>query len=121
VRDKDAVAVGFEHDLQQVAAVQAEDRPAVGADVADAFQSLLEFLHRIQRRKKDHVVNFAHLAVFFIDAADLAERIKRTGDWQAEGTSGCTVRASSSLSLNRPAADSSASSFSRISANTADG
>jgi len=71
-RDQPGAGIGGEDDLEQIARVQTEDGAAVGADVADPFEPLLEDGRCGEGGEKDHVMDLAHLPLFFIDAADLA-------------------------------------------------
>ena len=77
---------GLQRQLQQVPAVQSQDGPAVGADVADGLQPGRELVRRLQRGQEDQVVDLSSLAVALVDAADLP------GDDEPGRPSGGTVR-----------------------------
>ena len=77
--DQLRVRAGLQDQLQQVPAVQAQDGPPVGVDVADGLQPDRRLVRRLQAGEQDQVVDFAGLAVPLIDAADLP------GDQEAGG------------------------------------
>ena len=70
--DQAAGGVGVEHDLEQVARIEAEDGATVGTDIADPLQPGLQPFHSIERRRKDHIMNLAGLTAALVDVADLA-------------------------------------------------
>ena len=74
-----AGGIDVEDDLEQVARIEAQNRAAVGADVADFFQRSLDFCHGVEVRREDHVMDLARLAVLFIDAADFAAQQEAHG------------------------------------------
>ena len=67
-----AGGIGVEDDLKQVAGIQAEDGATVGANVADPLQPGLQPFHRIERRRKDDVVDLSGLTTALVNVADLA-------------------------------------------------
>ena len=71
-RDQVAAGVHLKHDLQQVAAVEAQDRATVGADVADLLQFRLQPRGGLERRREDDVVHLPGALVLLVDVADLA-------------------------------------------------
>ena len=91
-----AAVVHFQHDFQQVAAVQTQDRTPVRANVADLFQFSLQNCGRLDRRRKDNVVNFARAVIFLIYVADLAADQEPycppTGWGHLVGDGGCVLR-----------------------------
>jgi hypothetical protein len=66
-----AVLAGLEGDLEQVARVQAQDGPAVGAEVADPSERGGEPGHRVQVGQIDQVVHLARMVVALVDRGDL--------------------------------------------------
>src|SRR5574340_203604 len=66
-------------DIQQIAAVQSQDWSAVGLDIADTGQGGVQPLDRGEIRHVEKVVDFAHRAVAFVDAADLGREQKPYG------------------------------------------
>ena len=71
-RNQVAAGVRLQHDLEQVAAVEAQDRAPVGADVADLLQLLLQPRDSVERGSEDDVVHLAGAVVLLVDVADLA-------------------------------------------------
>ena len=69
--DEDGFWAGFQGDLQEVPAVQPQDGPPIGVDVADGLQPPGEGVRRLQAGKEDQVVHLAGAAVFLVDVADL--------------------------------------------------
>ena len=67
-----AAVVHRQHDLQQVAAVQPQDRAPVGADVADLLQLHLQAGGGVERGREHDVVHLAGAVVLLVDVADLA-------------------------------------------------
>ena len=65
------VGTRFEGDLQQVAGVEAEDRPAVRAEVADPPEGGVEPGDRVQVGQVDQVVHLAGAVVALVDRRDL--------------------------------------------------
>ena len=74
--NKNGIRTSLQCNLQQIMAVQSQDRPAVRANIADGFQAQRQALRRVQIRQQNHTVHFARLARLFIDAADLAAQHK---------------------------------------------
>ena len=72
--------------LQQIPAVQPQDGPPVGADVADGLQFGGQLVRRLQGGEEDQVVDLPGPPVPFVDAADL------TGDEEPGSDSGGGVR-----------------------------
>ena len=70
-RDEADIRRRLQHDFQQIARIEPQDRPAVRSDVADLRQVPLDALHGREVRRAHHVVHLAHLAVVFVDATDL--------------------------------------------------
>ena len=62
---------GLQGDLQQVAAVQPQYRPAVGMDIPNGLQLFGKRFRSIQTGEKDDIVNLAGPAVFLVDGANL--------------------------------------------------
>ncbi|MGI8313178.1 hypothetical protein [Saccharopolyspora hattusasensis] len=62
---------GFQGDLQQVPRVQAEDRTAIRAEVADAAQPLVELLGGGEVRQVAQVVHLAGALAVLVDRGDL--------------------------------------------------
>ena len=75
-RDQVAAFVDFQGGLKQVARVEPQDRAAIRADIADAFEAGLQTPHRIEVRGKQQVVDLAGLAMSFVDVADLTAEQK---------------------------------------------
>ena len=69
--DEHRIRAGLQGDLQQIPAVQAQDGPPVGVEVANGLQAAGEGLRRLQMGQENQGVNLAHLAVFLVDGADL--------------------------------------------------
>ena len=74
--DEHGLRACFQRHLQQVAAIQAENRPAVGMKVADALQPRGEPFRRFERRHEDDVVYLARAAVLLVNGADLGAEDK---------------------------------------------
>ncbi len=72
--DKDRPRVSFQRQGQQVFRVQAQDRPAVGLDVADAGQALLQPAGGLQAGNDHDVVYLPHLVALLVDARDLGRK-----------------------------------------------
>ena len=70
--NKDGLRACVEDDLNQVAAVQPQNGPAVGMDIADDFQPAGELLGRLQGGQQNQVVHLTGFAVPFIDGTDFA-------------------------------------------------
>lgn len=86
-RDQHAVRAGLQQDLQQIPAVQAEDRSAVGMDITDPLKTQRKCIRRSEARQQDHIMHFSRFTVLFIDRADLAGKHKtRFSSPQAAGT-----------------------------------
>ena len=69
--DEDVVFVGLQDDLQQVPGIQPQDGAAVGGDVAELSQLVLDLLYGLEVRGQDHMVNLAGLVALLVDGADL--------------------------------------------------
>ena len=69
--DKQGLRATGKGDLQQVPAVQAQNGPAVGTNVADGFQPAGQGVRRLQAGQQDEVMDLTGAAVALIDAADL--------------------------------------------------
>ena len=70
-RDEKPLGRLVEQDLEQVAAVEPEDGPAVRGDVAERGEFGVETAHRIEIRQVEQVVDLAHPAAALVDGADL--------------------------------------------------
>jgi hypothetical protein len=70
-RHQIGVGTRFQHDLQQVARVEAEDWPSVGGDVADARQSRGEAIGGREVRHVDEVVDLTRQLALLVDGRDL--------------------------------------------------
>ena len=69
--DELRVRAGLQRQLQQVPAVQAQDGPPVGVDVADGLQPGGELIGGLQGGEQDQVVDLPGPAVPLVDGADL--------------------------------------------------
>ena len=69
--DKLSLRAGLQGQLQQVPAVQTQNGPPVGVDVADGFQPGGQLVRRLQIGQEDQVVDLSGLSVPLIDGADL--------------------------------------------------
>ena len=65
--NKNRLVAGIQGDLQKIAAVKAQDRTAVGVDIADGLKPGGQGVRRVQGRQDDYVMYLADPAVFFID------------------------------------------------------
>jgi len=74
--DERAARINLQDDFQEVATVQPQDGPAVGADVADAFEPRLQPFQRGKGGHKDQVMDLADSVVLLVDVADLAAQQK---------------------------------------------
>ncbi len=61
----------LKHDLQQVARVEAQNGPAIGAEIADARETLVQAPGAVQIGDINQVMHLARLAVLLIDRGDL--------------------------------------------------
>ena len=75
-RDKDCLRTDIKRDLKQVPARKAEDGPSVRMQVERELELPRQRLCRLERGQQDHIVDFAYLAVLFIDRADLPRKDK---------------------------------------------
>ena len=82
--DKVAARVGLQRNLQQITRIQPQDRPAIGANVANALQPGLKEIKRRKAGEKAEIVHFAHLVMALVDVADLAAQQKAH-----RGVTGC--------------------------------
>ena len=69
-RHQIGVRAGFERDLQEVARVEAEDRPAVGGDIADAREPRRHAIDGLEVGRVDQVVDFAGAVTLLVDGGD---------------------------------------------------
>ena len=69
-RDEEHVFVGFETDIQKVAAVQPQDGPTVGLQVANGAEAAVEPGYGFEGRQDDDVVDLAGLVALLVDGAD---------------------------------------------------
>ena len=67
---------GFQHDLQQIPAVQPQNRPAVRMNVADQLQPSGQRLRLLQSGQQEQTVHLAHPFLFLINGADLSRHQK---------------------------------------------
>ena len=75
---EEALLGGLQSDFKKVPAVQADDRPTVGADVGDSRQPLLYYFRRLESGYQKQVVDLSYLLAPAIDITDLGGE-KRTG------------------------------------------
>ena len=84
-RDKVAARVSLQRNLQQITRIEPQDRPAIGADIADALQPGLKEIERRKAGEKAEIVHLAYLIMALVDVADLAAQQKAhlgvTGCW----------------------------------------
>ena len=64
------VRTGFECDFEQVAGIQAENRAAVGRDVADAGEPCRHAIDGLEVRCVDQVMDFAGAVGLLVDGGD---------------------------------------------------
>ena len=62
----------FQHNFQQIPAVQPQDGPAVAVQIADGLQPVGKPLRRVQPRQNDHMMHLPGFPVPFINGADFA-------------------------------------------------
>ena len=62
----------FQEDLQQVAGIKPQDRPAVGMDIADTGQLGVDPGRSLKIGHEQQVMHLAHLAVPLVDGTDLS-------------------------------------------------
>ena len=67
---------GFQHDLQQIPAVQSQDRPAVRMDVSDQLQPSGKGFRLLKAGQQEQAVHLAHPFIFLINGADLSRHQK---------------------------------------------
>ena len=60
--NEEYLLVYLETNLQQVAAIQAQDRSPIGVQIANGSEALIQTSHRLQRGQNDNVVDLARLA-----------------------------------------------------------
>ena len=63
----DSPGAQFQYDFQQIMAVKAQNRTAVGVDIADGFQFCRYHIRILQSREQDEAVYFSGFVVFLID------------------------------------------------------
>ena len=68
--DEHGARAGVQRDLQQIAAIEAQNRPAIRMDVANGLQPLRKRLRACEIRQKDHAMHFAGFAILLINGAD---------------------------------------------------
>ncbi|OIO02329.1 MAG: hypothetical protein AUJ49_06250 [Desulfovibrionaceae bacterium CG1_02_65_16] len=78
----------FEHHFQQVAAVEPEDGPAVGREVAHLRELGVELFRCLDGRHVHKVVHLAHFAAAFVDGADFALEQKARAAGKRHGEAG---------------------------------
>jgi hypothetical protein len=66
-RNKESLGTGLQGDFEQYLAVKPENGPAVGMDIADCLEFFAQALRGIEIGKNDDVMDFAGLAVFFVN------------------------------------------------------
>ena len=69
--NKDGLWAALQRDLQQITAVQAENRPPVRVEVADGLQTPGELLRLLQSGQKNQAVDLTRPAVLLINGTDL--------------------------------------------------
>ena len=70
-RNEQHLRAHLQTDLEQVAAVQPQNRPAVRLYVADRRQPPVQPFGRLEVRQNDHIVHLARLVVLLVDRTDL--------------------------------------------------
>jgi hypothetical protein len=70
-RNEIGVGARFQRDLEKVARVEAEDRPAVGGDVADTGEALGDAVGGGEIRRIDQVMNLPRLVALLVDRGNL--------------------------------------------------
>ena len=78
-RDHQGLGVDFQHQFQQEFGIQPEDGAAVRGHVAQAAQTLGQFLRRFQSGKEQQQMHLPDPPGLFVNGADLA------GDHEADG------------------------------------
>ena len=68
-RNQQAVLTGFQYDFEKIASIQAEYGTAVGIEIADGVQAVVEALHTPPIREKNQVVVLSGSALFLVDTA----------------------------------------------------
>ena len=71
-----AVLARIQHDFQQMPRVEPEDRPAVGADVADFFELAVDGLRLLDGRRINEMMNLAGLVAFLVNRRDFDRQHK---------------------------------------------
>ena len=67
---------GFQHDFQQISAVQPQNRPAVRMNVSDQLQPSGKGFRLLKSGQQEQAVHLAHPFVFLINGADLSRHQK---------------------------------------------
>jgi len=80
----------FERDFEQVAGVQSEDGSAVGAQVADTAERLVNPLGLFQIRRVDEVVDFPDAVALLVDRGDF--HLQHEAHGRRDGHPGQTAR-----------------------------
>ena len=75
-RDEDGLRTAVQRDFQQVAAIQPQNGPPVGMEIADGLQPVGEGFGGFQPRQEDDMMHLARFSAAFIDGADLARHHK---------------------------------------------
>ena len=70
-RDEQHLGTDLQADLQQIAAIQIQDRPAIGGQIADGSQAPVELVDGGQRRQADDVMHLPRATVLPVDRTDL--------------------------------------------------
>src|SRR5262245_32769396 len=69
-RHEISMGSAFQHDLEQVAGIEAEDRPPVRGDIADAREAFRDAVDSGEIGRIDQVMNFAGALALFVDRGD---------------------------------------------------
>src|SRR5262245_29743572 len=62
---------GFQHDLEEIAGIETEDRPAVGGDVADSSEPRRHAIDSLEIRRIDQMMDFAGAVALLVDGGNL--------------------------------------------------
>ena len=71
-RDEEGPITHAQDDLEKVSGIQAQDGTAVGAEVADPAETVIEPVNRVEVGQEDQVVDFPRFPFPLVNAADLA-------------------------------------------------
>ena len=70
--NENGLRAAVQRDFQQVAAIQPQNGPPVGMEIADGLQPVGEGFGGFQPRQEDDMMHLARFSTAFIDGADLA-------------------------------------------------